>query len=78
MPIFRFHCRKCGKDAELLLPRYDSSATCPACGSSEMEKQLSVFAAVTKSGPASCAARHDCPAAGTHQCGGGCCCHGGH
>ncbi len=73
MPIFRFQCRKCRKGMELLLPRHDAPATCPECGSTDMEKQPSVFAAVTKTGPASCASRRDCPSAGGHQCGGGCC-----
>ena len=74
MPIFRYECRSCGKNFELLLPRFDSEAACPDCGSHDLIKALNRFAAVTKTGPASCASRHDCPAAGSPGCGCGCGC----
>ncbi len=78
MPIFNFKCAQCGKQSELLLPRFDSNAVCPACGTSDMKKLPAVFAAVVKSGGAKhCAGKDSCPAADTHMCGGGCC-HGGH
>ncbi len=73
MPIFRYQCEACGQEMELLVARFDSEVSCPKCGSAQLKKLPGVFAAVTKTGPASCAARHDCPSAGGHQCGGGCC-----
>ncbi len=76
MPIFRYYCKKCDQELELLLPRFDAEAFCPLCGTAELEKLNTTFAAVTHSAPASCAARGGCPSAGTHQCGGNCCCHG--
>ena len=48
MPIFRYTCKKCGAGFELLLRRFDSEAKCPECGSSDLEKALNRFAAVTK------------------------------
>ena len=52
MPIFRYTCKKCNAEFELLLPRFDSEAKCPKCGSLELEKALNRFAAVTKVPPA--------------------------
>lgn len=75
MPIFRYTCKKCGKNFELLLPRWDAEAECPGCGSKELEKALNHFAAVTKSANR-CPAQADCPSAG---CGcTGCCGHHHH
>ncbi|HSD39639.1 MAG TPA: zinc ribbon domain-containing protein [Rhodocyclaceae bacterium] len=48
MPLFDFHCRVCDKTSELLI-RSDAVASCPYCGSAEMEKQLSVIAPANKS-----------------------------
>ncbi|MBR7104598.1 MAG: zinc ribbon domain-containing protein [Lentisphaeria bacterium] len=73
MPIFRYTCRKCHAGFELLLPRWDAPAKCPACGSEELEKELNRFAAVTKS-TVSCPAQSVCPSAGGCGCG-GCCGH---
>ena len=73
MPIFRYTCKNCGKDFELLLPRWDSEAKCPACGSEELKKALNRFAAVTTSGN-SCPPKFECPAAGGCGCT-GCCGH---
>lgn len=77
MPIFNYKCKSCGTECELLVARFDSAAECPKCGSAEMEKLPSRFAAVLTKGPRSCANRDVCPSAGGHQCGGNCGC-GGH
>ena len=73
MPIFRYTCKKCSADFELLLPRFDSEAKCPACGSMELEKALNRFAAVTRSS-SGCPASMACPSAGGCGCS-GCCGH---
>jgi putative FmdB family regulatory protein len=45
MPIYEFHCGKCGNDSELLVRSADWKGTnCPHCGSTRLEKKLSVFA----------------------------------
>ncbi len=82
MPIFRYHCRNCNRELELLLPRFDAAASCPECGSTELEKLATTFAPVnapSHGSGAHCPARDNCPGAGGgHGCGcGNCgCCHG--
>ncbi|MES2523424.1 MAG: zinc ribbon domain-containing protein [Gemmatimonadota bacterium] len=46
MPIFDFVCAKCRHEFEALV-RNGSAAACPACGSTELEKQLSLPALKT-------------------------------
>lgn len=43
MPLFEYACRTCGHHFEYLT-RAGRTPSCPACTSSELEKQLSVFA----------------------------------
>jgi putative FmdB family regulatory protein len=74
MPIYEFHCGACKKDSEILVRSSDWKGTkCPYCGSTKLDKKLSVFAssgAGNDSGPS-------CDSGGG---GGGCggCCGGGH
>jgi len=46
MPIFEYRCKDCGEKFETLV--YSSSGTeeieCPECGSTQTEKQMSMFA----------------------------------
>jgi putative FmdB family regulatory protein len=45
MPIYEFHCEKCGRDNEILARSSDWSGTkCPHCGSSKLDKKFSTFA----------------------------------
>ena len=44
MPIFEFHCRKCGCDFEELVAAGADLAPCPGCGSKRVEKKVSAFA----------------------------------
>lgn len=60
MPIFNYKCKACGIECELLVPRFDSEAECPKCGSADLEKLPSRFAAVLNKGPRSCANRDVC------------------
>jgi putative FmdB family regulatory protein len=70
MPIYEFHCKKCGKDSELLVRTMDwKNSECPHCGSKKLTKKLSTFAS-------SGAASPDKSGGGGHSCsGGGCGCH---
>jgi putative FmdB family regulatory protein len=43
MPIYEYHCLKCGKDFEALVFK-NEEVSCPACGSKELQKKFSVFA----------------------------------
>ena len=41
MPIYEFHCEKCGKDSEILIRSSDVKGTkCPECGSTKLEKKF--------------------------------------
>ncbi|HNT37636.1 MAG TPA: zinc ribbon domain-containing protein [Rubrivivax sp.] len=43
MPIYEYQCEECGSEFELLV-RSDTRLACPTCDSTQLEKQLSVFA----------------------------------
>lgn len=48
MPIYEFHCEKCGQDSEVLVRSSNwKGAKCPKCGSSKLEKKFSTFASST-------------------------------
>lgn len=49
MPLFEFVCQDCGEAFEELVNR-STKVACPACQSSRVEKQLSVFAAGSSTG----------------------------
>ncbi|HTV63861.1 MAG TPA: zinc ribbon domain-containing protein [Verrucomicrobiae bacterium] len=73
MPIYEFHCEKCGRDSELLVRSTDwKNSECPHCGAKKLSKKFSTFASGASGGGS--------PARGVgngggHSCGGGCCCH---
>ena len=73
MPIYEFHCEKCGRDSEILVRSSAWSGTkCPHCGSSKLDKKFSTFAATGAGGS-------DSPACESGGSRGGCCgghCHG--
>ncbi|MFY8053385.1 MAG: FmdB family zinc ribbon protein [Armatimonadaceae bacterium] len=47
MPIYEFKCKSCRNQFETMRPfsRKDDPEPCPACGSQETARQLSMFAA---------------------------------
>ncbi len=47
MPLYEYHCRDCGATFEMLrrIKDADSDLECPKCGSTEVERQFSTFAA---------------------------------
>jgi len=46
MPLFEFHCDRCGIDFDELVSRDKIvSVECPKCGGSDVERKLSVFSA---------------------------------
>jgi putative FmdB family regulatory protein len=74
MPIYEFHCAKCGRESEVLVRSTDWAGTkCPRCGSSKLEKKLSVFASGSAAEPADAG----CAATGGKSGGCGCACGGG-
>ncbi|MDR1857447.1 MAG: zinc ribbon domain-containing protein [Desulfovibrio sp.] len=49
MPLFEYVCTACGKPFEVIL-RAGAEVACPACASTEVERQLSVISPVRKGG----------------------------
>ena len=45
MPIFEYKCSDCSEDFEKLVFGSGTSVSCPKCGSSQVNKKFSVFAA---------------------------------
>ena len=51
MPIYEFHCGKCGKDSEVLVRSVKWEGTpCPECGSRQLTKKFSMFASAGAGG----------------------------
>jgi putative FmdB family regulatory protein len=65
MPIFEYVCQACKNQFELLV-RQSTKLECPECKSVKLEKQLSVFAAVS---PGANPARREMPVAACGSCG---------
>jgi len=55
MPLYEYHCRRCGNRFEKLrrIKDADSNLECPKCRSMEVERQFSTFAAGGCGGPGS-------------------------
>jgi putative FmdB family regulatory protein len=67
MPIYEFHCEKCGRDSEIIVRSSNWKGTkCPQCGSAKLEKKFSVFASANGGDGAACET-------GKGGGGGGCC-----
>jgi putative FmdB family regulatory protein len=78
MPIYEYACPGCGARFERLVRRFGEEVSCPTCASTDVEKQLSVFAvAVSAPAPAfaGCGAGACSPGGGCDAgpCGGGAC-----
>jgi putative FmdB family regulatory protein len=43
VPLFEYHCAGCGSEFELLV-RGSATPSCPSCGSTSLEKIISMFA----------------------------------
>jgi putative FmdB family regulatory protein len=71
MPIYEYACQSCGNEFELLV-RSDTKLECPSCHSSQLDKQLSVFATAESTGNAAPAFAGPCGSCG-HPDGPGAC-----
>ena len=76
MPIYEYVCMSCESHFEELV-RGDETPACPDCGSTQAQRQFSVFAAHGTSKQPSLRGPSGAPAAGGGCCGGACGC-GGH
>ncbi|MHC4942605.1 MAG: FmdB family zinc ribbon protein [Planctomycetota bacterium] len=43
MPIYEYNCKECLHEFELLVSNPSKKVKCPACNSSKVEKQFSLF-----------------------------------
>lgn len=50
MPIFEFHCAKCGHDFESLVLSNNEKVCCPECGGKKVDKLMSGFAHKSEGG----------------------------
>jgi len=71
MPLYEYHCQSCAHQFELLV-RESTRLECPKCASTELAKQLSVFAVSAPAaggarefGPSPCGACGDPRGAGS-------------
>lgn len=71
MPVYEYVCGPCQVRFERYVQRFNEPVQCPQCQGSEVEKQLSTFAAL---GGPSRAASGGSPRAGGGCCAGGCGC----
>jgi putative FmdB family regulatory protein len=71
MPIYEYACRDCRREFEALV-RSDTVPECPQCRSTQLDKRLSVFAAVTSETAAAPAMAGPCGSCG-HPGGPGSC-----
>ena len=67
VPVFEYLCHKCGQSFDLLVrtPRDEKHPTCPECGTPQVERKLSVFAARSGEQPSASLPR----AGGCGRCG---------
>lgn len=68
MPLFRYVCQDCKNESEVLV-RGSETPMCPTCESTNLAKQLSLFAPVS----AAIAEPVGCPAAGSCEMMNECC-----
>ena len=73
MPLFEYSCRDCSNHFELLV-RESTKLECPKCTSTQLEKQLSVFAvsAPSPSGSSRMAGPMPCGSCGDPRGAGSC------
>ncbi len=72
MPLYEYQCSDCAREFDLLRPfhRADELIDCPACGSRQVQRKISVIAlrtdvASTRSGDACCGGGCGCAAHGS-------------
>jgi putative FmdB family regulatory protein len=70
MPIFEYLCKGCGKRFEVIVLG-SKAAECPQCSGSDLEQQLSKFAAHSHSSTSGGAMPCGAPTGGCGQMGGG-------
>ncbi len=72
MPIYEYQCKKCGEVSEIIV-RSDTKPECEHCGSKNVEKILSTFAA-HEGGAKAPPCAGGCGGFNSGACGSGMCC----
>ncbi|HVU07261.1 MAG TPA: zinc ribbon domain-containing protein [Verrucomicrobiae bacterium] len=79
MPIYEFHCEDCERDSEILVRSSNwKNSECPHCGSKNLSKKFSTFAAAGTGASSETRGTRLSASGGNgggHCCGGGCHCH---
>ena len=61
MPIYKFHCEKCGKEYEDLVSKRGDTSPCPDCGCEKVHRMVSAPAGmIGKDGASSSSAGSSC------------------
>lgn len=69
MPIYEFDCRACKKPFELMISFSRlGEARCPKCGSADVRRLMSTFAARTSSGPTNGNSGSSCTGCASRNC----------
>lgn len=68
MPLFQFLCKKCNEASEILV-RGSEHPVCPACGSAQLEKQMSHIMPMQRGAAAGPACGSCCAAEPGGSCG---------
>ncbi|MCA9157346.1 MAG: zinc ribbon domain-containing protein [Planctomycetales bacterium] len=72
MPLYEYQCQSCHETVELLVRGSTEQPVCPKCGSSKLDKQLSVAASPAIVGHSLPTTSAPGPTCGRPQCGSGC------
>jgi len=73
VPLYEYRCADCDRHFERYVSTTAGAASCPACGSVEVKRMLSLFAMKSDGGPV--ASSVPAGGGGGGCCGGGCGCH---
>lgn len=74
MPIYEYDCEKCANEFEQLVFDRQAPVKCPACGSSKVNKKMSIFAHKSDDKLTSSSTGSSCSGCGASSCSG---CSGG-
>ncbi len=65
MPIYEYHCERCGCDFERLVRSFDSAVVCPECGDESPRRKFSVFGFKSSSGFVASSGKDACASCAT-------------
>ncbi|MBP7126884.1 zinc ribbon domain-containing protein [Myxococcota bacterium] len=69
MPLYEFRCHRCEREFEDLVPMGTTSATCPGCGSADVERLASTAAFSVGGRMSTTGSSHGCSGCTSSNCG---------